>query len=146
MGDIYDTIAKAHGVSIDDLGKWNEKMWGWHGCDNLQRFVRICVRAGSPPMPASVWNAECGPTRNNTAPPQNGEELEDSNPCPLNVCCNRWGICGSTDDFCLMSKSSTGNPGTGQKGEAGCISNCERTLTNNNKGPQKFRKIGYFEA
>ncbi|KAH7183547.1 glycoside hydrolase superfamily, partial [Fusarium flagelliforme] len=146
MGDICDVIAKQYGISIDDLGKWNKKTWGWDGCDNLQPFVRICISAGNPPMPASVWNAECGPTRNDTAPPQNGEELADLNPCPLNVCCNRWGMCGLTDEYCLKSKSSTGNPGTGQKGEAGCISNCERTLTNNNKGPQKFRKIGYFEA
>jgi len=162
MGDICDAIAKQNGISIDDLGKWNKKTWGWDGCDNLQPFVRICVSAGNPPMPASVWNAECGPTRNDTAPPQNGEELADLNPCPLNVCCNRWGMCGlvstpqsslktelidlQTNDYCLKSKSSTGNPGTGQKGEAGCISNCERTLTNNNMGPQKFRKIGYFEA
>ncbi|KAF4462820.1 killer toxin subunits alpha beta [Fusarium albosuccineum] len=78
MGDICDTIAARHGISVDDLGK--------------------------------------------------------------------WGRCGLTDEVCLKSKSTTGNPGTGQQGEGGCISNCERTLTNNNEAPQKFRKIGYFEA
>ncbi|KAF5002926.1 hypothetical protein FDECE_10481 [Fusarium decemcellulare] len=135
MGDICDTIAARHGISVDDLGKWNTKTWAWDGCGNLNPFVRICVSAGNPPMPASVWNAECGPTRNNTEPPGEGEELSELNPCPLN-----------TDEFCLKSKSTTGNPGTGQPGEGGCISNCERTLTNNNEAPQKFRKIGYFEA
>jgi GH18 family chitinase len=143
-GDICDMIAAAHGVSVDDLEKWNKKTWAWDGCDNLKPFVRICVSAGNPPMPASVWNAECGPTRNDTEPPGEGEDLSSLNPCPLNVCCNRWGMCGLTDDFCR--KSSSGNPGTGELGEAGCISNCERTLTNNNKAPAKFRKIGYFEA
>ncbi|RKK65885.1 hypothetical protein BFJ69_g15895 [Fusarium oxysporum] len=143
MGDICDTIASAHDISVDDIEKWNTKTWGWDGCGNLNPFVRICVSAGNPPLPASVWNAECGPTRNDTEPPGEGEDLSSLNPCPLNVCCNRWGMCGLTDEFCLKSKS---NPGTGQPGEAGCISNCDRTLTNNNKAPEKFRKIGYFEA
>ncbi|KAJ4307656.1 hypothetical protein N0V84_012581, partial [Fusarium piperis] len=146
MGDICDTIAAKHGITVEDLENWNKKTWAWDGCGNLNPYVRICVSAGDPPMPASVWNAECGPTKNDTKPPGEGEELADLNPCPLNVCCNRWGMCGLTDEFCLKSTSNTGNPGTGQPGEGGCISNCERKLTNNGKAPEKYRKIGYFEA
>ncbi|RMJ09850.1 hypothetical protein CDV36_010525 [Fusarium kuroshium] len=146
MGDICDTIAAKHGITVEDLENWNKKTWAWDGCGNLNPYVRICVSAGDPPMPASVWNAECGPTKNDTKPPGEGEELADLNPCPLNVCCNRWGMCGLTDEFCLKSTSNTGNPGTGQPGEGGCISNCERKLTNNGQAPEKYRKIGYFEA
>ncbi|KAL4947832.1 hypothetical protein BDW69DRAFT_177628 [Aspergillus filifer] len=39
------------------------------------------------------------------------------NPCPLNACCNIWGQCGITKDFCI--DTNIGAPGTD-----GCISNC----------------------
>ncbi|RKK65966.1 hypothetical protein BFJ69_g15824 [Fusarium oxysporum] len=146
-GDTCDGIAQSYGITKGDLMNFNKKTWAWNGCgNNLQPFTRICVSEGSPPMPGSVWNAECGPTVNDTKPPSDGQELADLNPCPLNVCCNRWGHCGLTNDFCGKSKSETGNPGTGQPGEGGCISNCERKLVNNDKGPAQYRKIGYFEG
>lgn len=97
-------------------------------------------------MPAPVSNAECGPTVPGTEPPGENEELADLNPCPLNVCCNHWGHCGTDKDFCVPSKSETGNPGTSKPGENGCVQNCGMEIVNNRQGPGKFLKIGYFEA
>ena len=66
------------------------------------------------------------------------------NPCPLKTCCNVWGQCGTTDDFCTIS--SLGPPGTSEPGKNGCISNCGITTTNNGIAPKEFISIGYFEG
>ncbi|KAH6874030.1 glycoside hydrolase superfamily, partial [Thelonectria olida] len=140
------TIATSNGLTMDDLLDFNNKTWGWTGCKNLQVGLRVCVSKGRPPMPASVYNAVCGPTVPGTDPPGDDEELADLNPCPLDVCCNIWGQCGTTKDFCIKSKSETGNPGTSKPGENGCISNCGMELVNNDEPPAQYRKIGYFEG
>jgi hypothetical protein len=57
---------------------------------------------------------------NGTTQPSGGTDLATLNPCPLNVCCNIWGQCGMTDDFCVISKSETGAPGTSAPGKNGC--------------------------
>lgn len=31
------------------------------------------------------------------------------NPCPLNACCDIWGICGVTSEFCTNSTAETGS-------------------------------------
>lgn len=67
------------------------------------------------------------------------------NPCPLNVCCNVWGQCGMTDDFCVVSKSETGAPGTSAPGKNGCISNCGRDIIKGSP-PAKKIKVAYYEA
>lgn len=141
-------IAVTYGITQDDLFDFNKKTWGWDGCDNGQPQIglRLCVSEGNPPMPASVYNAECGPTVPGTEPPKDGEDLADLNPCPLDVCCNFWGHCGTTKDFCIPSNSSTGNPGTSAPGENGCIANCGMELVNNDTPPKEYRKIGYFEG
>lgn len=77
--------------------------------------------------------------------PPAGTNISMMNPCPLNVCCNTWGQCGMTDDFCVVSKSETGAPGTAAPGKHGCISNCGRDII---KGPAPASRIrlGYFEG
>ena len=61
-------------------------------------------------MPQSVQNAVCGPTKPGTPAPAAGTDLSTLNPCPLNACCNRWGQCGITPDFCTAESGPTGNP------------------------------------
>ncbi|KAF2275938.1 glycoside hydrolase [Westerdykella ornata] len=95
-------------------------------------------------MPAPIENAVCGPQKPGTPKPPTGTNLADLNPCPLNACCNVWGQCGTTADFC--TKSSLGPPGTSEPGKNGCISNCGTEIVNNGQGPAQFIKIGYFEA
>lgn len=140
------TIAVSYGLTLDDLFDYNKKTWGWVGCDNLQFGLRICVSEGFPPLPASVWNAECGPTVPDTKPPKEGDVLAEMNPCPLDVCCNIWGMCGTTVDFCIPSNSTTGNPGTSAPEENGCIANCGMEMVNDDKAPEVYKKIGYFEG
>lgn len=141
-------IAVTYGITQDDLFDFNKKTWGWDGCDNGNPKIglRLCVSKGNPPMPAEVFNAECGPTVPGTKPPGDDENLADLNPCPLDVCCNFWGHCGTTKDFCIPSNSSTGNPGTSAPGENGCIANCGMELVNNDTPPKQYRKVGYFEG
>lgn len=143
--EICQVIAAQYKITTADLFDFNKKTWGWDGCD-LPVGLRICVSEGSPPLPASVWNADCGPTVPGTKPPQKGEELAEMNPCPLDVCCNIWGKCGTTVDFCIPSKSSTGNPGTSAPDENGCIDNCGMKMVNNDEPPKQYRKVGYFEG
>lgn len=143
--EICDTIAAQYGITTADLFDLNKKTWGWDGCE-LPVGLRICVSNGNPPLPGSVWNADCGPTVPGTEAPKDGEELAELNPCPLDVCCNIWGKCGTTVDFCIPSKSSTGNPGTSAPGENGCIDNCGIEMVNNDDAPKEYRKVGYFEG
>ncbi|CAG8889263.1 unnamed protein product [Penicillium egyptiacum] len=145
QGEICDTIAAQYGITTADLFDLNKKTWGWDGCE-LPVGLRICVSNGNPPLPGSVWNADCGPTVPGTEAPKDGEELAELNPCPLDVCCNIWGKCGTTVDFCIPSKSSTGNPGTSAPGENGCIDNCGIEMVNNDDAPKEYRKVGYFEG
>lgn len=97
-------------------------------------------------MPGAISNAVCGPQVPGTEPPEDGTELQDLNPCPLNVCCNVWGQCGTTDDFCVEAPADTGAPGTSKPGKNGCISSCGMEITNNNSPPSSFAHVAYFEA
>ncbi|KAK2484068.1 hypothetical protein H9L39_05860 [Fusarium oxysporum f. sp. albedinis] len=74
------------------------------------------------------------------------KKLTDSNPCPLKACCNIWGQCGTTKDYCTISKSTTGNPGMSSPGENGCTSNCDMKIVNNEKAPDSFKKVAYYES
>lgn len=67
---------------------------GWNGCKNLLIGQTICLSKGTPPLPAPVSNAQCGPTKKGTKKPSGDKKLADLNPCPLNTCCNIWGQCG----------------------------------------------------
>ncbi|KAL4795917.1 hypothetical protein BDV19DRAFT_388633 [Aspergillus venezuelensis] len=61
-------------------------------------------------MPVNVPSAVCGPQVNDTATAPHGTDLSTMNECPLNACCDIWGQCGITADFCTPSNSTTGNP------------------------------------
>ncbi|KAF1972056.1 glycoside hydrolase [Bimuria novae-zelandiae CBS 107.79] len=103
------SIAIARDLDPKDLEDFNKNAWGWNGCDP-KKFFRdfvMCVSSGTPPMPAAVANAVCGPTMPGTVKPPSGTNLSSLNPCPLNVCCNIWGQCGMTDDYCTVEKSAT---------------------------------------
>lgn len=132
-GDYCDQIAASHGLTSSDISNFNDKTtWGWTGCGpgDLMAGTRICLSEGTPPLPAPVDNAVCGPTVPGTKYPKAGETLADLNPCPLNVCCDTWGQCGQTPEFCTVQPGLTGNPGTAAKGKNSCISNCGLDIHN----------------
>ncbi|KAG7287400.1 hypothetical protein NEMBOFW57_006911 [Staphylotrichum longicolle] len=138
-------IAASNMLNVTELEKFNKNTWGWNGCKLLYPDFNMCVSDGAAPMPAIVPNAVCGPTMNGTVRPPAGTNISTMNPCPLNVCCNIWGQCGMTDDFCVVSKSETGAPGTAAPGKHGCISNCGRDIIKGSAPAKKF-KLGYFEG
>jgi GH18 family chitinase len=105
----------------------------------------ICLSPGYPPMPATLPNAVCGPQVSGTAAVAAGTDMSTLNPCPLNACCDIWGQCGVTTDYCMVSNSTTGAPGTAAERENGCISNCGTSIISSNSNTETFT-IGYFEA
>ncbi|KAL2807808.1 hypothetical protein BJX63DRAFT_425114 [Aspergillus granulosus] len=123
----------------------NKNTWGWAGCDDLQVGQRICLSSGDPPMPAAIQNAVCGPQVPGTSRPTDGTELKDLNPCPLKACCNIWGQCGLTSDFCIETPADTGAPGTSRPGANGCVSNCGMEIVRGDP-PASFSRVAYFEA
>jgi chitinase len=72
------------------------------------------------------------------------EDWVDLNECPLHACCNIWGQCGVTSEFCTISPSKTGNPGTAAPRSNGCVSNCGTEIIIGPAG--KFKHVGYYEA
>ncbi|KAH6608594.1 hypothetical protein Trco_001940 [Trichoderma cornu-damae] len=144
--DTCADIAASNGLKGTQLDEFNKETWGWNGCQTLFVGQAICLSKGSPPLPAPVSNAVCGPTKPGTKKPPAGVDFATLNPCPLKACCNIWGSCGTTKDFCTISKSATGNPGTSRRGENGCISNCGMDIVNNEKAPDGFKKIAYYES
>lgn len=114
--DNCSKIAAEHGLEQSDLSKFNrpgqfslnfsalsplvplhltwQNFRGWNGCDKLLVGQTICLSTGSPPLPAPVSNAVCGPTKPGTKKPDDDTDLADLNQCPLKVCCNFWGQCG----------------------------------------------------
>jgi hypothetical protein len=146
LGDICFDIAEKYYLTTAKIESLNKKTWGWAGCANVQPDQKICVSSGTPPMPASVSNAICGPQVPGTKIPTDGTALKDLNPCPLNVCCNVWGQCGLTKDFCVPAPADTGAPGTSKPGANGCIASCGMNITNNASPPSSFAHVAYFEA
>ncbi|KAF5009147.1 hypothetical protein FDECE_4591 [Fusarium decemcellulare] len=145
-GDFCAVIAATNGLTIDDIYDFNKNTWGWSGCDPLALGISICLSPGDPPMPAPVDNAVCGPTKPGSRPPRGDQTLADLNPCLLKACCNIWGQCGTTADFCIESESETGAPGTAAPGTHGCVQNCGMDIVNNAVPAQIWRKLGYFEG
>ncbi|RBQ71063.1 hypothetical protein VDGD_07000 [Verticillium dahliae] len=144
-GDGCFDIADPNGLTVTELHNLNTgKTWGWGDCDLLKENMKICLSGGTPPMPAPIENAICGPQKPGTERPSSGN-LTMLNPCPLNVCCNIWGQCGTTKDFCVDTTVNN-TPGTAKKDTYGCISNCGMDIVNNKVGPDKFRQLGYFEG
>lgn len=140
-------LAVSNGLTQKQLEKFNNgTTWGWNGCEDLLAGVNICLSKGDPPMPAPIPNAICGPTKPGTKRPTDDTDLADLNPCPLNVCCNIWGQCGITSEFCLEERGPSGNPGTSPPGTDGCVSSCGTNITNNDDAPSSFGRIGYYET
>lgn len=121
-GDSCDSIAAEFSLTREKLEEFNKKTWGFAGCEPLFEHAIICLSKGNPPFPAPIANANCGPQKLGSKPPTDGSNIADLNPCPLNACCNIWGQCGITTDFCI--DTNTGAPGTAKPGTYGCISNC----------------------
>ncbi|KAL2127503.1 hypothetical protein VTI74DRAFT_10626 [Chaetomium olivicolor] len=120
--DNCDNLAAEYGLTKEEIDDLNQKTWGWSGCNPLFEKTIICLSKGSPPFPAPIPNAVCGPQKPGSKPPTDGSDIAKLNPCPLNACCNIWGQCGVTTDFCI--DTNTGPPGTAKNGTYGCISNC----------------------
>ncbi|KND90513.1 Killer toxin subunits alpha/beta [Tolypocladium ophioglossoides CBS 100239] len=122
------SIADAYGIKTKAIEDHNNQTWGWAGCGHLQ------------PRPS-------GPQKPGTQEPDDAKlDISTLNPCPLNVCCNVWGFCGTSSDFCVKSPADTGAPGTSRPGTSSCVSNCGNDIKNNGKPPAKFIQVGYFEA
>jgi GH18 family chitinase len=141
-GDSCYAIAAARSLTPTDLENFNKNTWGWNGCSNIWVGVRMCLSTGTPPMPAPVANSVCGPQVPGTAAPPSGTDLGSLNPCPLNACCDVWGQCGTTAEFC--TNTSTGAPGTAKVGTNGCISNCGTSIIQS--GNVAWHSIAYFEG
>ncbi|OAA63574.1 Glycoside hydrolase, subgroup, catalytic core [Niveomyces insectorum RCEF 264] len=140
--DTCSYLAAAHSLTVAKLETYNTKTWGWLGCSDLQVGLIVCLSTGTAPMPAADPNAICGPTVPGTVAPAAGVSLATLNPCPLNACCDIWGQCGTTTEFCV--DTGTGAPGTAAPGTNGCISNCGTAIVQTPGGP--FRSVGYYEG
>ncbi|KAH8895647.1 glycoside hydrolase, partial [Thozetella sp. PMI_491] len=143
--DTCFALAASYSLTVNDINNFNNNTWGWTGCGNLLADINICLSTGYPPMPPPVAGTECGPQVPGTNPPEPGESLANLNLCPLNACCDIWGHCGVTSDYCTVSTSSTGAPGTAAPGENGCVSMCGNDIISS-AAPAEFRRIAYFEG
>ncbi|KAF6783597.1 chitinase, partial [Colletotrichum sojae] len=145
-GDFCAKMAAANGLTVQELEKLNKETWGWNGCENgFWPDNWICLSEGTPPFPAPIANAVCGPQKPGSTRPSGSTSRDwvNMNQCPLNSCCNIWGQCGTTEDFCI--DTNTGPPGTAKKNTYGCISNCGMTIVQSSP-PAQFIKLGYFEG
>ncbi|KAI0902967.1 class V chitinase Chi100 [Ustulina deusta] len=144
-GDSCATLAATYSLTNAKIEEYNENTWGWNGCQKIFADYNICLSSGYPPMPAPVANAVCGPQVNGTVKAPPGTDLATLNKCPLNACCNIYGQCGTTEEFCTPSQSPSGAPGTAAPGENGCISNCGTDIIVSD-APSETYDIAYFEA
>ncbi|CAK7212940.1 hypothetical protein SCUCBS95973_001630 [Sporothrix curviconia] len=137
-------LAATYDLTTAEIEAYNNQTWGWSGCSNVLLGAVICLSTGSPPMPAAVANAECGPQVPGTvAGPGGTYNLSGLNPCPLNACCDIWGECGITADFC--TDTGTGAPGTAATGTNGCISNCGTDVVQG-AAPAQYISLAYYEG
>ncbi|KAJ3557281.1 hypothetical protein NPX13_g9959 [Xylaria arbuscula] len=127
---------------------YNHLTWAWLGCDNLQEGAKICLSKGNPPFPSPVEGVDCGPQKPGTKKPEKSSPWDWAklNQCPLNACCNKWGFCGITPEFCTNTTAPGGAPGTAKNGTNGCLSNCGTKVKQASSPINTPRRIGYFEA
>lgn len=141
-GENCDSIGAANSLKQEDLEEFNKNTWAWSGCKRVLKGAVICVSKGSPPMPEPIADAVCGPQVAGSKKPKDMSKIGELNPCPLNACCDVWGQCGITDEFCV--DTGTGAPGTAKPKTNGCISNCGTKIV---KGDvSEFRSIAYYEG
>jgi chitinase len=140
-------IADSFGINITRILEVNQRTWGFRGCGDgmLQKGQIICVSKGDPPMPAQDPTAICGPQVVGSQRPSSWNDVAKLNPCLLNACCDAWGQCGTTKEFCTISNIG-GVPGTAEPGTNGCISKCGTEIVGNNDPPTTFARVGYFEG
>jgi len=145
-GDNCGKIAAAHGIDKwEDIDKYNNKTtWGWWGCGRVMPDTYICLSEGKPPMPFPIPNAVCGPTKPDSTEPSGHHTLLEVSPCPLNACCNIWGQCGISGDFCTEKESESGNPGT-SGAKDGCVMNCGMDIVKSTIA-KPLGRIGYYET
>jgi hypothetical protein len=137
-------IGAANSLTNDQIESFNTDTWAWSGCADVQKYAVICLSTGSPPMPATVVGYECGPQKPGTTEPSGGSsDIASLNPCPLNACCDVWGQCGITDEYC--TDTGTGNPGTAAPNTNGCISNCGTDIVQG-AAPSEFISLAYYEG
>ncbi|KAK8012878.1 chitinase [Apiospora marii] len=142
-GDTCDSLSAEYSLSHELLDEYNKKTWGWNTCKNfLFKETVMCLSKGRPPFPNSLPNAVCGPQKPNSVDPKDDSDISKMNPCPLNACCNIWGQCGISKDFCV--DTGTGAPGTAEPGTYGCISNCGMDIVKGDGGGAI--RVGYFEG
>ena len=140
--DNYENLAVEYGLTRKELEGFNKKTWGFSSCEPLFSKAIICLSEGTPPFPAVIDNALCGPQKPGSKPPTDGSDIADLNPCPLNACCDIWGQCGVNRDFCI--DTNTDPPGTAKNGTYGCISNCGVEIV---KGTGSGAiKLAYFQG
>jgi chitinase len=144
-GDDCSALAATYTITVDDIESYNLDTWGWMGCGLLFADMNICLSSGYAPMPAVISNAVCGPQVNGTATVPHGTDLSTINQCPLNACCDKWGQCGITSEFCTQVNSTINAPGTSANGTNGCISNCGTHIIESD-APSEYFTIGYFEG
>jgi chitinase len=101
--DYCAAIAEAHQMTVQDVVSRNRQTWGWEGCATLYIGMKICLSSGVPPFPANVPNAICGPQANGTQPNSDISTWANLNQCPLNACCDVFGQCGITTEFCTAA-------------------------------------------
>lgn len=145
-GDECAVIASSNSLTTAQIEERNKRTWGWTGCANLIPGQIICLSTGQPPLPGVNEDAVCGPTVPGTTRPVDIDDLASLNPCPLNACCNIWGSCGISTQFCTEHPADTGAPGAAVPGSNGCVYNCGTEIKNNNQAPAEFKKVTYFEA
>ncbi|PCG90917.1 Glycoside hydrolase, superfamily [Penicillium occitanis (nom. inval.)] len=147
-GDTCSAIAAKYTLTVDDIDNFNSQTWGWYGCDDLQAGASICLSNGTAPFPLPLANAVCGPQLPGTdfTGTDNAGEWAALNPCPIAACCDIWGQCGNTPDYCNDTLAASGAPGTAPPGSNGCIWNCGTTIINDAVAPASYSSVGYFEA
>ncbi|KAF2160903.1 glycoside hydrolase family 18 protein, partial [Zasmidium cellare ATCC 36951] len=78
-----------------------------------------------------------------TVAPPAGTNFSTMNEYPLNACCDAFGQCGTTEEFC--TNTNTGVPGSRAPGTNGCISNCGTDVVIGAK-PSTYMKFGFYEG
>ncbi|KAK3934563.1 putative glycoside hydrolase [Diplogelasinospora grovesii] len=141
---VFGFIATSNTIKTTDIETFNKNTWAWNGCSLLYVGNIICLSSGTPPMPAPLANTVCGPQKPGTQAPTSGTvNISSLNPCPLNACCDVWGQCGVTSEFC--TDTNTGAPGTAKPGTNGCISNCGTDVVKSG-APSQFISLAYYEG
>lgn len=87
-GDTCASIAKAFGITVAEIEKYNSDVYAWYGCGDVYQGAFICLSTGSPTMPVALPHAICGPQVPGTARPadMSKSNLASLKPCASNHC------------------------------------------------------------